>query len=84
MTMRKYADLLASVGEFEDSDGRKAKRWTRVGVMMRDDRSGAWSIKIDCIPVGPHWSGWLAVRNVDKEDPAAGADSAGEQVSGIR
>ena len=64
MTMRRFGDLMASVGEFKDSDGKKCKRWLKVGVMMRDDTSGAMSIKLDAVPVSPHWSGWLAVRNI--------------------
>lgn len=67
MTMRKYADVMASVGEFKDSDNRKAKRWTRVGVAMRDPGSGAISIKLDTVPVAPGWSGWLALKNVTGE-----------------
>lgn len=63
MAMRKLGDVMASVGEFVDTDGRKAKRWLRVGVAMRDDKSGSISIKLDAVPIGPSWSGWLAVRN---------------------
>lgn len=65
MTMRKHADLVASVGEFTDAKGRKAKRWLPVGVMMKDDRTGSLSIKLDAVPVSPDWSGWIAVRNVE-------------------
>ena len=57
--MRRYGDLMASVGEFVDANGKKAKRWTKCGVMMKDDRSGAFSIKLDSLPVTPAWSGWL-------------------------
>lgn len=67
MTMRKYADLMASVGEFTDAQGRRAKRWVPCGVLMRDDASGALSVKLDAVPVAPAWSGWLAVRNA-RED----------------
>lgn len=62
--MRRYGDLMASAGEFTDDDGRKVKRWLKCGVVMRDDRSGTLSIKLDTVPVRPDWSGWLAVRNI--------------------
>ncbi|MCC5869607.1 MAG: hypothetical protein JJU27_13990 [Gammaproteobacteria bacterium] len=65
--MRRYGDLMASVGEFTDQDGRKAKRWLKVGVVMRDSRNGSLSVKLDAVPVLPGWSGWLAVRNVGEE-----------------
>jgi hypothetical protein len=84
MTMRRYGDLVASVGEFTDSAGKKAKRWVRCGVVMRDTNTGSMSIKLDAVPVMPGWSGWLAVKNIEQEDSATEPDSAGEQVSGIR
>jgi hypothetical protein len=65
MSMKKFGDLMASTGEYTDSQGRKAKRWTRCGVLMKDDVNGSMSIKLDCVPVSPTWSGWLAVRNVE-------------------
>lgn len=65
MTMRRYGDLMASVGEYTDQTGKKAKRWTRCGVVMRDDKSGALSIKVDAVPIGPTWSGWFSVKNID-------------------
>lgn len=69
MTMRRYGDLMASCGEFRDQRGRKAKRWIRCGVVMRDDRSGALSVKLDAVPVRPDWSGWLAVKNIEGVNP---------------
>lgn len=63
MTMRRFGDLMASVGEYVDADGKKAKTWIKCGVVMRDDTSGAMSIKLDAVPVAPGWSGWLAIRN---------------------
>ena len=68
MTMRRLGDLMASVGQYIDADGKKSKRWLKVGVVMKDDVSGAQSIKLDAVPVSPSWSGWLAVRNIN-EDP---------------
>lgn len=66
--MRRHGDIMASVGEYTDAQGRKAKRWIRCGVLMRDDSSGALSIKLDAVPVLPSWSGWFAVRNVESTD----------------
>lgn len=67
MAMRRFGDLMASVGEFTDHDGRKAKRWIRCGVVMRDEQSGKMSVKLDAFPVAPGWSGWLAIRNVEEQ-----------------
>jgi hypothetical protein len=65
MSMQRHGDLMASVGEFTDANGKKAKRWIRCGVVMKDDKSGALSIKLDAVPVTPGWSGWLAIRNTE-------------------
>lgn len=62
MTMRKHADLLATVGEWTDNQGQKHKRRMHCGVVMRDDRSGRLAVRIELLPVAREWSGWLAVR----------------------
>jgi hypothetical protein len=68
VTMRRWADLLATVDEYRDATGAKCKRQIKAGVLMKDDRSGALAVKIDALPVSPTWSGWLAVRNVDQTE----------------
>jgi hypothetical protein len=70
--MRRWGDLLATIGEYEDAAGRKCKRQAKVGVIMRDDSGNAWAVKIDLLPTSPSWSGWLAIRNINgavEEDP---------------
>lgn len=67
--MRYAGDVMAHVGDFKGADGKKVKRWARCGVAMRDARSGSLSIKLDTVPVGPTWSGWLTVRNVPSGGP---------------
>ena len=64
--MRRFGDLMASVGEYVDADGKKAKRWIKCGVVMKDAGSGAMSLKLDSVPVSPTWSGWFAVRNINE------------------
>ena len=65
--MRRYADLMASIGEYKDSDGKKCKRLIKVGVLMRDSGTGGMSLKLDCVPIGRDWSGWIAVKNIIKD-----------------
>jgi hypothetical protein len=36
-------------------------RWTKVGSLFIDDEDGRMSVKIDAIPVGKYFDGWLAV-----------------------
>lgn len=55
---------MASNGEYQ-KDGETKKRWQRVGTLFKDDQDGRISIKLDSIPVGPEWSGWLAAFTMD-------------------
>lgn len=68
MTMRKYRDVLATVGEYTDAAGRKCKRTVKVGALFRDDQSGRMSLKLDLVPVLPTWSGWLRVVTPGEDD----------------
>ena len=69
MSMRHHADLFATVGEYTDQDGKKAKRRVKVGAIFRDGASGAMSIKLDVIPVAREWSGWISVANIAAPEP---------------
>lgn len=55
--MKAIRRLVASNGEYQ-KDGETKKRWQRVGTMFKGD-DGEISIKLDSIPVGPDWSGWV-------------------------
>jgi len=61
--MRKYATLLATLGEYDTPEG-KAKRRLPVGAIFRDEHTGSMSVKVEALPVVPGWSGWLAVELV--------------------
>ncbi len=65
--MHKHADLLATTGDWVDDAGKRHKRRSKVGIVMKDDVSGKLSIRLELLPVGPVWSGWLAVVPVGDE-----------------
>lgn len=66
--MRKGGDLFATVGTWTDDCGNTHKRKVRCGVLMRDDKSGRLSIRIEALPVAREWSGWLSVAPGSDED----------------
>ena len=68
MSMRKVADLVATVGEYTNKAGEKKKRYVKSGVVFEDDE-GRRSHKIDAIPVSPEWSGWFSEYPVDDLAP---------------
>ncbi len=53
-------DAVATVGEYTNNAGEKKKRFVNVGKVFTDDQ-GRVSIKMETIPVGPAWSGWLSL-----------------------
>lgn len=62
--MKAIRKLVASNGEYKDASGDTKKRWQRVGTMFKGD-DGEVSIKLDCIPVGNEWSGWVKAFPMD-------------------
>ena len=55
---RPTHDVCASMGEYTARDGSKKKRYVKVGTLFRYE-DGGLSLKMDTVPVGPGWSGWL-------------------------
>ncbi len=53
-------DAVATVGEYTNNAGEKKKRFVNVGKAFTDDQ-GRVSLKMETIPVGPAWSGWLSL-----------------------
>ena len=76
----KYThDVVATIGEYKDRQtGETKKRFLNVGKAFTDDDGGI-SLKLDCIPSGPEWSGWFRLyaprdggqRTVPAPAPAA-------------
>ena len=50
---------MATIGEYTAKDGSKKKRYIPVGTVFINEQD-RMSIKIESIPVGPEWSGWLS------------------------
>ena len=57
--MRKKYDAVATIGEYTTKAGEKKKRYLTVGSVFVDD-TGRLSLKLDGLPVGPEWSGWIS------------------------
>ena len=68
MATKKY-DAVATVGEYKDKNGDTKKRYMNVGVVMENDK-GQLSLKLETIPVGPNWSGWISFFEPKERDAA--------------
>lgn len=83
MSMKKTHDLVAVTGTYTDGQGQEKKRYTNVGAMFtRDD--GSLAIKIESVPVGGTWNGWLSAylpkdqRQQSQQSRPAAPAQAGE------
>lgn len=57
---KKIYDAVASVGEYEDRQGQKKKRYVNIGAVFESDDGKYLSLKLESIPVGQTWSGWIS------------------------
>ena len=73
--MKQFKKVVATVGKYTDANGQEKNRYVTVGkAFIRDDKSV--SIKVDAMPVGPEFSGWLNLYALDEDrqqKPAAQA-----------
>jgi hypothetical protein len=67
----KRLDAIAAIGEYKDTKtGEMKKRYLKCGMVMVDDE-GSISFKIDAVPVGKYWDGWINAKEpYDGEKPA--------------
>jgi len=70
--MKQFKKVVASNGKYTDANGNEKNRYITVGrAFLRDDKSVC--IKIDSMPVGPEFSGWLNLYDLDEERQAVAA-----------
>lgn len=58
MSKHKY-DAVATIGEYTNHQGETKKRYTKIGAVFENDE-GNLSLKLDSVPVGPNWTGWIS------------------------
>lgn len=72
-------NVVATVGEYKDPQtGETKKRRTRVGVAFTDE-DGNISLKMETVPVGNSWSGWLNLFERDDNRTSAGNSGGSHQ-----
>ena len=59
--MSSKLDVIAVVGEYTNAQGQTKKRFVKVGSAWDKGQQGI-SIKLDTIPAGNEWDGWLTAR----------------------
>jgi len=66
-------NLVAAVGEYDDGQGNKKKRWQRCGFAFTNDE-GAITIKFEALPVSDEWDNYLNLfpRDEGEQPPPDG------------
>jgi len=74
---KKIYDAVATIGEYKDRNGETKKRYVNVGSVFENDK-GQLSLKLDAVPVGQDWSGWISFFEPKERDghrnPQGGRD----------
>jgi hypothetical protein len=79
--MKQFKKVVASTGKYTDSQGNEKNRYFTVGrAFVREDKSVC--IKIDAMPVGPDFNGWLNLYDLDEDRQQAAAPAAPASVTG--
>jgi hypothetical protein len=64
--MKKVKRLVVANGKYNDGAGQEKTRWLTIGSMLKKD-DGQFKLKIDSIPVGSEFDGWVNLFDVDDE-----------------
>jgi hypothetical protein len=64
---KKIYNAVATVGTYKDRDGEEKKRYVNVGSVFENDK-GQLSLKLDSVPVGNEWSGWVSFFEPKERD----------------
>jgi hypothetical protein len=65
--MKKLGNLVAAGGTYETASGEQKTRWIRCGVALETDKG--IRLKLESLPVGVDWDGWLSVFEETQEQP---------------
>lgn len=56
-----YADIKYKVRTYTDENGKEKGVWAKIGTLFSTPHGSNMTIRIESIPVGNEWNGWLAV-----------------------
>lgn len=82
--LRPYADLKYKARTYVDKDGKEKGVWVAVGTLFSTEHGSNMAIKLDSMPVGNEWNGWISVFPKSKPDsqPAQTQDVVAEVPDG--
>jgi hypothetical protein len=75
MGMKAYKQAVAVTGSYTDRQGNEKKRYTNVGTLFQYD-DGGFALKLDSVPVGDGWNGFISFFDIKPRDGAGGNGDA--------
>ena len=78
---KKIYDVVATVGKYTDNQGNEKKRYVNVGAVFESDKG--MSMKLETLPVGPEWSGWLSFYEPKQRESAPQESKPGANVPAV-
>lgn len=76
MSAKAFKKAVATMGKYTNAQGEEKKRYTNVGTLFQQD-DGRLSLKLDAVPVGEGWSGWISFYDLEPKKDAR-QDEGGE------
>lgn len=68
MAMKPHKRAVAVTGSYTDRQGAEKKRYTTIGTLFQYD-DGGLSLKLDSIPVGDGWNGFISFYDFEDRKP---------------
>lgn len=72
---QKIFDAVAIVGKYTDRQGNEKSRYVTVGAVFENDKK-QMSLKIESLPVGGEWNGWVSFYTPKESQPRQDAKPA--------
>jgi hypothetical protein len=60
-SLKPYADLKYKARTYIDEDGKEKGVWVQVGTLFTSPHGSNMAIKLDSVPIGNEWNGWLSI-----------------------
>jgi hypothetical protein len=79
-SMKAIKKLVAVTGKYTDQQtGVEKNRYVNIGRMFKDDGDGHISLKLESLPIGSEWNGWVSVYDLDSKGATQAAATSGQQ-----
>lgn len=81
---RKVYDAVATIGEYTDQQTKEKKKVRKNVGAVFESPEGNLSLKLELVPVGPGWSGFISLYPVDAGEGERRLQRSAQSVPGPR